>query len=305
MPARLSAEEYNRRCVSLGLPTPIIPYKNARTKLEFKCKECGEVYYKYPKEYLKGKGLCKMCMRKKYQMKSNSKFVQECKDMGLDKPFDTYRGATTKIRFVCSKCGELYFQEPYAHLKGEGHYKCNGGHKKTMAEYVRECHDKHLDPPVEEYDGENKEICHKCLVCREEYKITPKMHLRGVQHRVHFSFSIGEKLIYRWLLEHHYQFEYQKRFNDLRTGKVNLSYDFYLPTIRVLIEYQGAQHFRPMAFNHGEEKFKRQQINDARKANYANKHGFILLTPDYHIDTYEKIDSYMCTNVEPLIERKI
>ena len=43
MPARLSAEEYNRRCVSLGLPTPIIPYKNARTKLEFKCKECGEV----------------------------------------------------------------------------------------------------------------------------------------------------------------------------------------------------------------------------------------------------------------------
>ena len=60
-----------------------------------------------------------------------------------------------------------------------------------------------------------------------------------------------------------------------------------------------------MAFNYGLEKFKRQQINDARKADYAKKHNLILLTPDYHIDTYDKIDSYMRMNVEPLIKGKI
>lgn len=304
MPGRLSPEEFNRRCILHGLPLPAIPYKTCRTEIKFNCNACGKTCHKFPRSYLKSKGLCKECTRKS-QMKTNAQFVQECKDKGLDIPFDTYKGATTKIRFICSICGKLYPQEPYAHLKGEGHYKCNGGHKKTTREYIEECKEKHLDLPVDEYDGENTEIYHKCLICGKHYKITPKMHLRGVQHRVHFSFSTGEKLIYRWLLEHDYRFKYQKRFGDLRTGKVNLSYDFYLPAIGVLIEYQGQQHFRPMAFNHGLEKFKRQQINDARKADYAKKHNLILLTPDYHIDTYDKIDSYMRMNVEPLIKGKI
>ena len=300
MPRKLDYKEYNARCIRRGLNIPIIPYKNARTKIKVICKDCGKPYYKTPRDYLNSIGYCRDCSIK-HSRKTADEFLQECKNNNLDLPVDPYKGCFTKIRFRCKKCGELYSQQPSAHLKGQGHYKCNGGHKKTSKAYLDECRKKHLDLPIESYKGENTEIHHHCIICGKNYLITPKMHLRGVQHRVHFSFSTGEKLIYRWLLEHNYTFEYQKRFDNLKaTHSIYLSFDFFIPSKRILIEYQGQQHFTPMAFKKGKEKFERQVKNDKRKKLYAKAEGYTLLTPDYHIDTYEKIDAYMKNNVETL-----
>lgn len=62
-----------------------------------------------------------------------------------------------------------------------------------------------------------------------------------------------------------------------------------------LIEYDGEQHFRPVNFFGGEERFKIQQNNDLRKDIYCKEHDINLVRIPY--TDYDKI------NIEYLLEK--
>jgi hypothetical protein len=53
--------------------------------------------------------------------------------------------------------------------------------------------------------------------------------------------------------------------------------DIYFPSRNVAVEYQGAQHQRPIEFFGGETAFKKQQERDARKRQLCKKHGCKLV----------------------------
>lgn len=53
--------------------------------------------------------------------------------------------------------------------------------------------------------------------------------------------------------------------------------DIYLPDYNIGIEYQGAQHFRPVDYFGGEEAFEQQKKRDAKKKRLCKKHGCLLL----------------------------
>ena len=67
----------------------------------------------------------------------------------------------------------------------------------------------------------------------------------------------------------------------------SLSYDFYLPNLNLLIEYQGIQHEKPIDFKgmgkkYANEQFKIQQIHDNFKREYAQQHNINLLEIWYY-----------------------
>lgn len=68
-----------------------------------------------------------------------------------------------------------------------------------------------------------------------------------------------------------------------------LSYDFYLPSHNLLIEFDGIQHFQPVEFFGGEEVFKKQVRNDKIKTDYAREYGYELLRIAYNEDVNEKL----------------
>ena len=123
------------------------------------------------------------------------------------------------------------------------------------------------------------------------YKQTPSDHLQGYGCPI-CNQPKGEKFIQKYLDNHNIIYESQKRFNGLK-DKTYLSYDFYLSKQKVLIEYQGKQHFIPMDFFGGEEKLQIQQYHDKLKRDYALNNGYILLEPTYKLDTQEKINNYL------------
>ena len=51
----------------------------------------------------------------------------------------------------------------------------------------------------------------------------------------------------------------------------NQSLDFYIPSLRTAIEYQGIQHYLPVTFFGGEDAFSHRQELDQRKSIYARK----------------------------------
>jgi hypothetical protein len=67
------------------------------------------------------------------------------------------------------------------------------------------------------------------------------------------------------------------------SGNQHLSYDFKVMFgNRVyLVECQGEQHYKPVEFFGGVERFKRQQKHDAIKRDYAKNNDLILIEIDY------------------------
>lgn len=77
--------------------------------------------------------------------------------------------------------------------------------------------------------------------------------------------------------------EYQKRFNWLGAQ----SLDIFIPSLNTGIEYQGRQHYEPVEYFGGEEKFKEGQERDNRKKVLCKENGINLLEWPY----YEKIEA--------------
>lgn len=108
--------------------------------------------------------------------------------------------------------------------------------------------------------------------------------------------SRGERKLREILMKHHVTFESQKRFDDLfgsNGGK--LSYDFYLPSNNLLIEYQGEYHdgsvHKTAPYIQTIEDLERQQQHDILKRQYAQNNHIDLLEIWYF--DYNKIEQIL------------
>lgn len=64
----------------------------------------------------------------------------------------------------------------------------------------------------------------------------------------------------------------------------NQSYDIYIPSKNVAIEYQGQQHYEPLPFFGGQKHFEEQIERDTRKKEISKKQGILLIEWEYSID---------------------
>jgi hypothetical protein len=124
-------------------------------------------------------------------------------------------------------------------------------------------------------------------------------YLRNIQNSNKYNFrcpecqySKGEERISKYLIKNSINYISQKIFDVLiGLGGGNLSYDFYLPQLNLLIEYQGEQHKKYMpGFHKSKKDFEKQQEHDRRKREYAKKYGIRLLEIWYwDFDNIEEI----------------
>lgn len=103
-----------------------------------------------------------------------------------------------------------------------------------------------------------------------------------------FPVSNGEIEVEDVLKKYNIRCDIQKKFDGLLgTGGGNLSYDFYLLDINVLIEYDGEFHYFPIK---GEEELIKQQKHDELKNNYAKNNNIKLIRiPYWDFDNIEEI----------------
>ena len=63
-----------------------------------------------------------------------------------------------------------------------------------------------------------------------------------------------------------------------------MSYDIYIQELKVAIEYQGEQHFRPVDFFGGKESFEKQILRDKEKLRLSEEHGIKLVYINFDDD---------------------
>lgn len=297
-------EYYKQQCKELGLDLPVEEYINTNTKIKHKCNRCGKIYLQTPKFHLLGYG-CLYCsgMIKKY---NKDYYIQQCKELGVDLPIEQYVDNKTKIKHKCNKCGNIYLQTPKEHVgvQRQGCPICgldkkvqnNNGltGRKTIEKYSKECKQKGYDLPIsgETYVNNKTYIKHRCKQCDKIYEQTPNAHLLGIGCP-YCSQSHGEKFIQNYLDNHSISYITQKKFNNLKDKRL-LSYDFYLPKQKVLIEYQGIQHFeKGGGYMDRQGRLQKQQYHDKLKRDYATNNGYILLEPTYKLNSQEKVNNYL------------
>ena len=81
--------------------------------------------------------------------------------------------------------------------------------------------------------------------------------------------SEGEIIIAEWLDEYGITYDKEKTFSALPGHR----FDFYLPNSRIVIEYDGEQHFEPIEMFGGEAGLIERQAKDARKNEFCISQG--------------------------------
>ena len=103
------------------------------------------------------------------------------------------------------------------------------------------------------------------------------------------SISKGEATITAFLKKNNIKFTAQ----HVIECPINISgiakIDFYLPDYNLFIEYNGKQHYEPIVYFGGEDRFKQQQQRDIYVRSYCNTHSIELLEISYQEREYIKL----------------
>lgn len=110
--------------------------------------------------------------------------------------------------------------------------------------------------------------------------------------------SVGEEQIEKYFVDNCIEYVREKSFDNC-IGSKKLRFDFYLPGYNILIEYDGHQHFKPVAFGgcsveKANKTFLKTVKNDEIKNKYCADNSITLIRIPY---TINNIEEYLKNNL--------
>lgn len=295
----------------LGYDLLATEYKDTWTKMPYICRTHRDFGIQYATlQAIHQGGACKKC---RYEKMGNSQridrdtIIQDYKNSGLILQSDfKYNEIHDLLPCICMKHPNLGIQfiayNNIKHGHQQGCIRCGYerlGDSKRMS-------DEDIKILVESLDLEFIEVI-KGRKTKVKV-ICPKHRERGIQIKMldklkqgqgckYCNCSHGEKRIEKYLIEENIINQPQKSFDGLLGLKNgNLSYDFYLPTYNLLIEFQGEQHEHYCKWFHEDiEDFEKQIEHDRRKREYAKNNDYKLLEIWY----------YDFNNIEEILKRTL
>lgn len=200
---------------------------------------------------------------------------------------DDYVNDCTKMKMSCKKCGKIFYNT----LNRFMHYptcpKCRSRKRRNTEDYKEEV--AKVNPNIEvlgEFANLATKIKCRCKTHDVIWDVNPQNILNG-HGCPSCNQSIGEKKIKQILEEMKIDFVYEKTFDDCKDKNV-LAFDFYLKDYNLCIEFDGLQHFIPIAHFGGEENLRKIQYHDEIKNNYCKQNGIKLLRIKYN--KYDKLE---------------
>ena len=267
----------------------ILEYTKASGPIVYECLDCGKIYKKSRANHLyENKTLCSKCYSGKTS-KVREAFLQRLELDGFELLDNPNKSIAEKFHIRCKKCGREYdYKIQMGATKKINCRFCGvGGFPIDQQTYEKRLKEAGLDDfTVLKFVNMTHSVTlsHKCGYV---FSQLPENFLRsGNCPKCSPRKSSGEKRIATFLEDKKIPFEEQKKFE----GNGLLSYDFFIPSRRMLIEYQGEQHYRPVKHFGGEEKFAIQQQRDLKKRRFAEENNYTLLEISYlDFNNIEKI----------------
>lgn len=268
-----------------------VDYKSYHEHITIICPEHGP-FEQSPAGHLRGRG-CQQCGIIKFSDAlrfDTTKFIEDAKKVHGDK-YDyskvDYKESNKPVSIICPEHGE--FTQSYQHhvVRKQRCPSCANRDMNTDKFIARayEVHGDKYDYSKVDYKLAKEKVT---IICPEhgEFEQVAWNHLDGIgcPFCVDFLNSSGSKKIEQWLITNGYEYEREKTFKGLYNKfkrRYKLRFDFYLPKFKLMIEFDGRQHFEPIPMWGGKESFNRLQDNDQKKNKWAEDNGYRLLRIAY------------------------
>lgn len=284
-----------------------VEYKNRDLPIIITCPIHGD-FKQVAKDHINGHG-CPLCSNNKRL--TNEEFITISKEVHGDK-YDyskvNYINNHTNVCIICPKHGE-FWQAPVNHIKGKGCKKCADNQKLTKDEFIKravQVHGKKYDYSKVEYKNNRKKVC---IICPEhgEFWQTSGQHLQGNGcPKCSLKKNMCETKLYEFVNSNLCErVERIRRFKWLGLKSI----DIFIPKYNIGIEYQGEQHFRPVEYFGGVDKFNKTVRRDKEKYDLCKLNGIKLFyfskeknLPDEYFDKIYTDEDELLTEIKRLIE---
>ena len=266
-------------------------YKNARTKV--KIIYDGIIYEQFPNSHLVGYPVEGYLDQEVFIQKAQKKWHNK-----YDYSSVKFKNANTKVEILFN--GDVYFQTPHNHLKYAPEKRL---FKKTTSQFIEDAIRVHgesrynYDKVI--YTTDREKVIITCPK-HGDFEQRPNQHLRGVGCP-HCNESKGEKEIVKFLSKYDINYDRQHKFIDCK-NIFQLPFDFYIPSMRTCIEFDGEQHFLPLSFFGGQVALDRLKVNDKIKSDYCEDNYISLIRIRY--DQIEDIYRILWDNLKTHIKTK-
>ena len=259
-------------------------YVNGKTPVTIICRVHGP-FTQLPSNHLRGAQCleCASASHAQTRAMSHREFVAKAKRVHGGKGFtypEPYRRAIEKIGIRCPIHG-VFRQTPNNHLGGYGCPKCADdaasarmkSNHEAFLKLARKVHGGRYQYP-QTYETA---ITPMKIVCPAHglFLQMPTKHVQGQGCPV-CTESSGERFVALALDRMGIRYVRQKRFLTCRDTRP-LRFDFFIPKLTVLVEYDGQQHFQTIDHWGGDESFKQVVRRDSIKTTWAKRNGYRLI----------------------------
>ena len=286
---RLTTEEIDKRIKDLtnGEYLLLGDYFDAHTKMLIKHSLCGNEYKITWHNFQKGRR-CQKCFGK--EKLNNKEIDKRIKELVGDEyvRIGEYKGANTKMLIKHALCQNIYEVRWGSFQQGIRCPKCKALRLKELFAFDNEEIDKRMFKLVGDeyirlgnYVNNTTKMLVKHNLCENVYEVKWGDFQQGVRCPK-CNESKGEKAISNILSYLNINYTPQKRFPDCKY-KNTLPFDFYIHNkkSKLLIEFDGRQHFEPVEIFGGDNSLKETQIRDRIKNDFALSKSIPLLRIPY------------------------
>ncbi len=215
-----------------------------------------------------------------------------------------YEGIHTPFTAHCNIHGRFTLSAD-SHRRGTGCKSCAINYVSSVTRFdwditIEQCKERHNDrywydkDEQEEYKNTNTPMVIHCRI-HDIFTTSAKSHKRGSGCPT-CSNSHNVIKIYDYLTSQNISFIQEYGFDDCRGDTRLLPFDFYLPDLNILIEYDGRQHYEyiPNWFHKkGYWQFERQQRYDEIKNQYCRDNNIDLLRIRYDDNVLDVLGTYL------------
>lgn len=296
---KLTTEDIRRKVTELTDGTFVVTgeYKGSREPIEMLHIPCGNTFNPNPSTFINKGSRCPHCsgvarlythqVAKEISEVTSGEYVLE----------GDYTTLTSPIIVRHTICGNQYSTTLGAFRRGGRCRKCrNLKQRKTPEWFISKVSSLVGDEyqVLTPYTKAKTPVKMLHTSCGHAWRVTPDNFLRRDSRCPRCKESKGEELVASILDEMGVHYTRGTKFQDCRY-KRPLPFDFYLPEYNICVEYDGAQHFRPVNFGgvddkKAEELHKLTRLRDGIKTEYCLTKGIPLLRIPHTLPSIQVAD---------------
>lgn len=271
---RLTNEEVCNYLSEYGF-VPLEEYKNIRAKMRMMCPNGHKLELSF--SLFKHQGIrCKYCSGNYKRTKEDVK--KYLHSIGYEMLSDEYVNNNTKIKVRCDN-GHETEMTIHSLKSGQRCKYCAGNNIKHTYDEIKNIFAEDGYTLIDKEYKNNKVPLNVICPYGHQTKISLVHFCNGVRCQK-CGFSSGETEIMNILDKNNILYDPQHTFDECKDKQV-LPFDFYIYDKNTCIEYDGAQHFKPISTWGGEKYFEDRKRKDEIKNKYCEDNGIKLIRIPY------------------------